>query len=147
MIHITYDTNLFSVIEKPAGSGSFVGVAADGNAVTPNCSCERQAHLELMKKAPNVHPEPQYQAEISSDQKVLWVHSFADGSCVGRIGRLGVDIHNSVTDMANGMGQCKHCTHGILKHDEWMFFREYALKNWSIYLEPDLLLLPETAEV
>lgn len=147
MIHLSYDVSLFSVIEKPAGNGSYVGISTDGNEITSICSSELKAHKELMRLAPAIRPEPLFAAEISSDNKVIWVHAYSDGSTVGRIGHRGVDIHNSLTDMANGMGQCKHCTHGILKPDEWMFFREYALKNWFLYLEPDLLLLPGATEV
>lgn len=142
IVNITYNTKDYSVVEKEPGFGSFVGVKADGTVFTDICESEFKAHCELMKLVPAIRNEPLFAAEISRDHKTLWVHSYSDGSTVGRISHRGVDIHNSVTDMAMGMGQCKHCTHGKLKPSEWEYFRKYALENWFLYLGPGLLNLP-----
>ena len=81
----------------------------------------------------------QYEVQISSDGRTIWVHAYSDGSTVGRFGPNGIDIHNSVTDMMNGKGQCLKCTHGKTGPAEWEIFRNHAKDHWNLELSKNLI--------
>lgn len=56
--------------------------------------------------------------QIETDGVTVWVTG-SDGSCVGRFGAMGVDIHHTVeSQVANGV-QCLLCTHGQTGPDHW----------------------------
>ncbi|MFT6904200.1 MAG: hypothetical protein ACJAS1_000850 [Oleiphilaceae bacterium] len=78
-----------------------------------------------------------YQIELSQTRDVVWIHSFDDGSTVGRFGRMGVDIHNSVTEQLNGASECRLCTHGKVTRSDWDLFREKALEFWQVNVSDD----------
>lgn len=86
-----------------------------------------------------------YQLQIAPNRSALWIH-VSDGSTVGRFGRMGVDLHNSVSDQLQGMPECRFCTHGRPGLAEWTVFREKALEWWGVAVPEDAfdadLLLP-----
>lgn len=55
---------------------------------------------------------------VQSDGTTVWVHDLEDGSCIGRFGRNGIDIHRRLSEQAS-KGQCLMCTHGRTGADEW----------------------------
>lgn len=61
----------------------------------------------------------------------VWIHA-SDGSTVGRFGRLGVDLHNTITDQMAGEPECRLCTHGPVTQNEWHLFREKAKEWWGV---------------
>lgn len=73
----------------------------------------------------------EYSLQIASDNTAVWVHC-TDGSTVGRFGRMGVDLHNTVTEMLAGSPQCRLCTHGIPSHSDWELFRAKVKEWWGI---------------
>lgn len=85
----------------------------------------------------NVSTDQRYQLEISKQRDAIWIHSFEDGSTVGRFGKMGVDIHNTVTEQLAGADQCRLCTHGRVGIKEWDLFREKALEFWNINIPKD----------
>lgn len=58
---------------------------------------------------------------IESDGKTVWVNA-EDGSCIGRFGRMGIDIHRDMTAQLSGQVQCLMCTHGVTGVPEWEQF-------------------------
>lgn len=79
----------------------------------------------------------EYEVEIAANKSVVWVHSRADGSTVGRFGKMGVDIHNTVTDQLNGAPECRLCTHGLVTESDWALFRDKALEFWGVTIPID----------
>ncbi|MBJ2214082.1 MULTISPECIES: hypothetical protein [Pseudomonas] len=87
-----------------------------------------------------------YQLELSVMRDRLWIHSTADGSTVGRFGRMGIDLHNTMTEQMAGKPQCRLCTHQRPTVADWLVFRERAKEWWGVEVPRDAfdeaLLLP-----
>ena len=84
-----------------------------------------------------VTPLAAYQIELSQTRNAVWIHSCDDGSTVGRFGRMGVDIHTSVTEQRGGASECRLCTHGKVTRADWDLFREKALEFWQVTVPAD----------
>lgn len=83
-------------------------------------------------------PEDRYEIQYSDRRDTVWIHCI-DGSTVGRFGRMGVDLHNSVTEMLEGATQCRLCTHGRPSMAEWELFRSKALEWWGVIVPADAI--------
>jgi hypothetical protein len=88
--------------------------------------------------------EVYYEAEWSNLKDVVWIHA-SDGSTVGRFGRMGVDLHNTVTEQMAGAPECRLCTHGKVTAEDWKLFREKSKEFWGVDIpeeafDKDLLL-------
>lgn len=77
-----------------------------------------------------------YEVQYSQSRDVVWVHC-SDGSTVGRFGKMGIDIHHSVTDQMKGQPECKLCTHGRVTQEAWDLFRFEAHAQWGVIVDPD----------
>jgi hypothetical protein len=66
----------------------------------------------------------------------VWIHS-SDGSTVGRFGKMGVDLHNTVTEQLNGKPECRLCTHSKVSQADWDLLRDKALTWWGITVPED----------
>jgi len=77
-----------------------------------------------------------YEVQISLSRDAVWVHA-SDGSTVGRFGKMGIDIHSTVTEQMNGASQCDLCTHGRVTAEDWTTFREEALARWGVEIPDD----------
>lgn len=66
---------------------------------------------------------------VTSDGHTVWVHDDRDGSCIGRFGRMGIDIHRPASEQAEH-GQCLLCTHGATGPDHW---RRFVIAMQDIY--------------
>ncbi len=66
---------------------------------------------------------------VASDGQTVWVHDENDGSCIGRFGRMGIDIHRPIAEQVEH-GQCLMCTHGRTGPDEW---RRFVVAMKDIY--------------
>lgn len=75
--------------------------------------------------------ELEFEVEWSVNNDTVWIHS-SDGSTVGRFGRMGIDLHNTVTDQLAGMPECRLCTHRKPTIADWNLFREKALEWWNV---------------
>lgn len=73
--------------------------------------------------------------QIDSDGKTVWVNG-PDGSCLGRFGALGVDIHRTMEDQLSGKGQCMLCTHGSTGDAEWDLFVAGMKHHHGIAVSP-----------
>ena len=69
--------------------------------------------------------------QIESDGITVWVHDRTDGSCIGRFGRMGIDIHRPILQQAE-FGQCLLCTHGPTGAAEWRQFVEAMKRIFEI---------------
>lgn len=72
-----------------------------------------------------------YMVEWSISNDAVWNHA-SDGSTVGRFGRMGVDLHNTVTEQLAGQPECRLCTHGQVTKADWKLFREKAHEWWGV---------------
>jgi hypothetical protein len=80
--------------------------------------------------------EFEYEVQVSALRDTIWIHS-SDGSTVGRFGRMGIDLHNTVTEMMQGAPQCRLCTHGKPNRADWDLFRVKALEWWNVSIPAD----------
>ena len=60
---------------------------------------------------------------IESDGRTVWVAAEVDGSCIGRFGMMGLDVHRSMTEQMAGFGECLLCTHGPTTTSDWDTFK------------------------
>jgi uncharacterized protein (DUF736 family) len=77
-----------------------------------------------------------YELEISEQKDKVWIHA-SDGSTVGRFGKFGVDLHNTVSEQMNGAPECRLCTHGKVTENDWNLFREKAKEFWGVSVPQD----------
>lgn len=74
-----------------------------------------------------------YEIQVSLNNDTVWVHS-SDGSTVGRFGRFGIDIHNTVSEQMQGKSECRLCTHGRVSLPDWKLFIEKSLTFWGVVI-------------
>jgi len=67
--------------------------------------------------------------QIAFDGNTVWVNT-AEGICVARFGRGGIDIHKDYEAQMAGGPQCLHCTHGRPGIEEW---NDFIIKMKAIY--------------
>ena len=79
-------------------------------------------------------PDIEYELQLSDSKSAVWIHSCVDGSTVGRFGRMGIDLHNTVTEQQAGMPECRLCTHGQPSKEDWQLFRDKALEFWGVHV-------------
>lgn len=73
----------------------------------------------------------EYELQTTPLRDRVWIHA-SDGSTVGRFGRGGVDLHNTITDQMAGLPECRLCTHGRPTAEDWKLFREKVLEWWGL---------------
>lgn len=78
----------------------------------------------------------EYEVQVSALRDTIWIHS-SDGSTVGRFGRMGVDLHNTVSEMMRGAPECRLCTHGKPSRADWDLFCEKSLEWWNVCIPAD----------
>lgn len=77
-----------------------------------------------------------YELQLSELRNAIWIHA-SDGSTVGRFGRMGIDLHTTVTEQLAGKPECRLCTHGRPTAADWALFREKALAWWGVDVPED----------
>lgn len=70
-------------------------------------------------------------ALVESDGRTVWING-PDGSCLGRFGTMGIDIHRSADDQMDGMGECLFCTHGPTTEQHWEQFVHGMLQHHGV---------------
>lgn len=81
--------------------------------------------------------ESGYELQLSATRTAIWVHSTTDGSTVGRFGRMGIDLHNTVTEQMAGLPECRLCTHGKPSVADWNMFRSRVLEWFGLDVPAD----------
>jgi hypothetical protein len=66
--------------------------------------------------------------EILTSAGAVWVND-ASGHCIGRFGRLGVDVHHPAETQLKHGGQCLACSHRRTGEDDWQRFRVLMLEH------------------
>lgn len=74
--------------------------------------------------------------EITTDGRTVWVTA-SDGSCIGRFGRLGVDVHLDVEGQLETGKQCLACIHGLPPSEAWPAFVEAMQEHYAIAVSDD----------
>lgn len=75
--------------------------------------------------------------EVISDGAVVWVNA-ADGTCIGRFARQGVDIHKDLAAQIADGDQCLDCRRhtGDLDAD-WAYFKAAMARHYGIAVPDD----------
>jgi len=73
----------------------------------------------------------EYKLQLAQLRDTVWIHA-SDGVTVGRFGKFGIDIHNSMEVQLETGVQCLLCTHRPVTINDWRIFREKANELWSI---------------
>ena len=69
---------------------------------------------------------------IDAETGRVWVNG-KDGDSLGRFSvRAGVDIHRSIDEQRDGMGQCLDCRVGPASWSDWCDFVRHADIHWGI---------------
>lgn len=68
--------------------------------------------------------------QIDTDGITVWVNS-AEGYCIGRFGRGGIDIHRAPDDQRSH-GECLHCTHEEVTAADWEIFKFEMRRHYGI---------------
>lgn len=74
--------------------------------------------------------------ELLSDGRTVWINA-ADGSNIARFGRMGIDVHTSITDQMKGASQCLACTHGMTDFADWRRFQALVQEHYGIMVGDD----------
>lgn len=78
--------------------------------------------------------------QVSSDGNTVWIHSPNDGSTVGRFStKFGMDVHTTVSEQLQGVGQCLCCTHEPPTVIEWRHFVRLMREHHGITVPFDLI--------
>lgn len=109
----------------------------DGNLV---CIANTNDELCLVNEKVDLDnlPESGVYYEVSPPGDRIWVHSKSDGSTVGRFCAMGIDIHNTVTDMLNGKGECLDCRHDLPETESWPYFVKEVHRHYGITIPFEL---------
>ena len=71
--------------------------------------------------------------EILVGHHAVWVNG-PNGDCLGRFGRMGVDVHRSAAEQMAGLGECLDCTHAPVTAKDWHRFVRSMLLHYSVDL-------------
>ena len=85
-----------------------------------------------------------YQIDVGHNE-TIWVNS-ATG-CVGRFGRMGVDIHREPMAQQDG-SECLCCTHGPVTETNWRLFQTEMKRHYGVVIADSLRpswVLPRSA--
>lgn len=68
--------------------------------------------------------------EITTDGITVWVASGENGHCLGRFGRMGIDVHQPPSDDSGR--ECLHCTHAPVTAKDWETFKAKMLEHHGV---------------
>lgn len=66
---------------------------------------------------------------VESDGITVWVNTAHE--CIGRFGKMGIDIHNTIEEQMAGSAQCLECTHGPVTLKDWEQFKTSMLAHYG----------------
>ena len=69
--------------------------------------------------------------ETISDGRTVWVNG-ADGMCLARFGRAGIDVHRNFAAQASGEPECLACTHEPTHLADWRRFQILTRRHHGI---------------
>lgn len=72
--------------------------------------------------------------DISADGRTVWVNG-ADGMCIGRFSKWGIDVHLDATGQLESGKQCLACTHTRPEPEDWIRFQELMQLHYGIQVE------------
>lgn len=75
-------------------------------------------------------------SDVESDGVTVWVNE-RSGYCLGRFGRMGIDVH--VDPMDNKGTQCAFCTHGPVTALDWDIFKRKMLEVHDVVVDDKYL--------
>lgn len=72
---------------------------------------------------------------IESDGITVWVNTGFE--CIGRFGRMGIDIHRTMDQQMKGGSECLECTHGPVSRLDWERFKEAMLEYYGVAVDDE----------
>jgi hypothetical protein len=69
---------------------------------------------------------------VQSDGTTVWVNSGITGTCVGRFGKGGIDIHHDIEAQMKEGKQCLNCTHHKPTNEDWAAFVQGMKQHYDI---------------
>ena len=69
--------------------------------------------------------------EVMSDGRTVWVNA-ADGCCVGRFSKQGIDVHYGAEQQMLIGRQCLQCKKGPCDAEDWLEFRAAMRLHFNI---------------
>lgn len=72
--------------------------------------------------------------QLLTDGYTCWVNT-EQGECIGRWGRLGVDVHLTIEQQRIHGKQCLECVRG----GSWELFCDAMQRHYGVEISPDLL--------
>lgn len=76
-------------------------------------------------------PDTSINHQIISDGRTVWVNA-ADGECVGRFSKFGIDVHQTARRQWQGEGECLYCTHEPPDSEGWNIFQREMLHHHGV---------------
>lgn len=76
--------------------------------------------------------------EVVTGHTAVWVNA-GDGSCIGRFGRMGIDVHNTMAITIETGEQCLACTHEPTDLSDWATFRDLMLLHHGVTVDHDAM--------
>jgi hypothetical protein len=70
---------------------------------------------------------------VDATRDGVWVNSAL--GCVGRFGRMGIDIHRTFEAQLAGEGECLFCTHGPVGLVEWHEFQRLMHYFYGVVID------------
>ncbi len=70
------------------------------------------------------------QVQIDTGANAVWVNTAT--YCIGRFGRMGIDIHRDLGAQTDGQGECLLCTHGAVSEADWDAFVAGMLEHHGV---------------
>lgn len=76
-------------------------------------------------------PSPLSAADVTSDGRTVWVNG-ADGCCLGRFSRAGIDVHKDYEGQMASGSQCLECKKGPTDLADWKRFRIAMRSHYGV---------------
>lgn len=74
------------------------------------------------------------ECEILGDGRTVWVNA-SDGSNIARFGRMGIDVHTTITDQMAGASQCLACSPGPTGFADWREFQRLVSLHYGVRVD------------
>ena len=69
--------------------------------------------------------------EVQVGLNAVWVN-VETGECLGRFGKMGIDVHQTVAKQMEGYPQCLFCTHSATTKKDWEDFVSAMARHHAI---------------
>jgi hypothetical protein len=68
--------------------------------------------------------------QVTSDGLSVWINA-ADGMCIARFGRMGIDVHRDYEGQQK-LGKCLECSAGPTSLRDWRAFQTLVRRHYGV---------------